>query len=259
MGRDRAPRVVAARSRNASQRKQVRRGGRRERSTKAPGRAARVGRDPSRTAGSPGEPLPVVYIVDDEAGTRDALRYLLGSLGLRTEGFDSPRAFVDRYVPGTAGCLILDLRFPEMSGFDLLEHMRAQEIELPVLILTGFATVPLTVRAMHAGALEVIEKPCDDQTLLELVQRAFAIDRDRRRERFEWQEAQDRIDCLTPREQQVAAGVVSGKSSKAIAADLSVSEKTVETHRRRVMEKTRVGSIPELVRIWDLCRKRAKK
>lgn len=202
---------------------------------------------------------PVVYVVDDEPCTRDSLRFLLEPLGLRTEAFDSPRTFLAHYALGAPGCLILDLRFPEMSGFDLLEHMREHEIELPVLILTAFATVPLTVRAMQAGALEVFEKPFTDQLLVERVQRAFAIDRERRRKRAEQQASRERIDRLSTRERQVAAGIVSGKLTKTIADELSRSAKTVEAHRKRVMAKTGAGSVAELVRIWDLSRRRDEK
>lgn len=211
---------------------------------------------PVENRGSEG---PVVYIVDDEPCTRDSLRFFLEPLGLRTEVFDSPRTFLAHYALGAPGCLILDLRFPEMSGFDLLEHMREHDIELPVLILTGYATVPLTVRAMQAGAFDLFEKPYAAQLLLESVQRAFATDRERRRERAERQAAQERINRLTTRVRQVAAGIVSGKLNKTIAGELSVSVKTVEAHRKRVMEKTGAGSVAELVRIWDLSRKREEK
>lgn len=248
-----SPPAIAARGHYASRLKGLRRGGRHERATRLPSQALQGGNQP-RALGNPSSEVPAVYIVDDEPGTRESLSYFLGALGLRTEVFDSPRSFLKQYAPGAPGCLILDLRFPEMSGFDLLEHMHEHAIELPTLVLTGYATVALTVRAMQAGALEVIEKPYADQLLLERVQKAFAIDRDRRRARAERQAARERIERLTPREREVAAGIVCGKPTKKIAAELSLSAKTVEAHRKRVMDKSGVGSVPELVRIWDLSR-----
>lgn len=206
-----------------------------------------------------GSYCPVVYIVDDEPSTRHSLRFLLEPLGLKTELFDSPQTFLASYALGAPGCMILDLRFRDTSGFDLLEHMRQREIDLPVLILTGFATVPLTVRAMQAGAFDLFEKPYVPQLLLECVQRALAKDRERRRERTEMQAAAERVADLTARQREVAAGVVCGKLNKEIAEELGLSEKTVEVHRRNVMKKTQVGSVAALVRIWDLSRKRHAK
>jgi len=202
---------------------------------------------------------PVVYIVDDEPSIRNALRFLLEPLGFKTELFDSPRTFLASYALGAPGCMILDLRFQDTSGFDLLEHMRQREIGLPVVILTGIATVPLTVRAMQAGAFDLFEKPISPQLLLECVQRALAKDRECRRERTEMQAAAERVADLTARQREVAAGVVCGKLNKEIAEELGLSEKTVEVHRRNVMKKTQAGSVVELVRIWDLSRKRHAK
>src|SRR5262245_32564158 len=196
--------------------------------------------------------VPVVYIVDDEPSVRESLQFFLGEIGLKTEGFESPHAFLDHYLPGTPGCLILDLRMPDMNGFDVLAQMRERGIELPVLILTAYATVPLTVRAMQAGAIEVFEKTHADQMLLlERIQHAFEVDRKRRRNRIQQLAARERIDRLTDRQRQVAARMVEGKLTKTIADELSLTAKTVEVHRKAVMVKTGAGSVAELVRIWD--------
>lgn len=194
----------------------------------------------------------VAYIVDDEPSVRDSLQFLLGSIGVRTEAFESPRLFLEQYVPGTPGCLILDLRLPEMTGFDVLEHMRERHIDLPAIILTGYATVPLTVRAMHAGAIEVFEKPHADQALVEGVQHAFAVDCHRRRERDRQRAARARIERLSPRQRQVAQFMIDGHATKYIADELSVAVKTIEAHRKAVMTRTGAGSVAELVRIWDV-------
>lgn len=212
---------------------------------------------PSGEGASP--EVPVVYVVDDAAGARASLKYLFSSVGIAVEVFDSPGSFLECYRPGAPGCLILDLRFKDTSGFELLKSMAAAGIDLPVLVLTGYATVPITVRAMQAGALEVIEKPYDPQLLLEHVQKAFAIDRRRRSRRAKLQTAHERIATLSRRELQVAQGIVAGKPSKVIAEELSLSAKTIEAHRKRVMEKTAARSVPELVRTWDLARKRRGK
>jgi FixJ family two-component response regulator len=194
---------------------------------------------------------PVAFIVDDEPGVRGSLQFLLGGIGVKTAAFESPRRFLEQYEPGTPGCVILDLRMPEMGGLDVLAHMRERHIDLPAIILTGYATVPLTVQAMHAGAIEVLEKPHADQTLLERVQQAFEVDRIRRRERARQQASRERIDRLSARQRQVAALVVEGQATKNIAGELSVSIKTIEAHRKAVMDKTGAGSVAELVRIWS--------
>jgi FixJ family two-component response regulator len=200
--------------------------------------------------------VSVVYVVDDSQGTRESLRFLLNSVGIAVEVFESPALFLERYRPGAPGCLILDLRFRDMSGFELLQRMSSDGIELPVFVLTGYATVPMTVRLMQAGALEVIEKPFDPELILERVREAFAIDRRRRSRREKCQWAQERITALTLRELQVAQGIVAGKLSKVIAEELSVSPKTIEAHRKRVMVKTGARSVPALVRMWDLAHRR---
>ena len=195
----------------------------------------------------------VAYIVDDEPSVRESLQFLLRGMGVKTAAFESPRVFLEQYVPGTPGCLILDLRMPEMNGFDVLAHMRERHIDLPPIILSGYATVPLTVRAMHAGAIEVFEKPHIDQTLLlERVQHAFEVDRIRRRERARQQASRERVDRLSTRQRQVAELMVEGRTTKTIADELDRSIKTIEAHRKAVMDKTGAGSVAELVRIWSL-------
>lgn len=138
-----------------------------------------------------------------------------------------------------------------MTGFDVLDHMRAHHIDLPAIILTAYATVPLAMRAIHAGAIDVLEKPHAEQTLLECVQDAFAIHRIRQQKRARQHAACARLDRLSPRERQVAALMVEGHATKHIAEQLRVAVKTIEAHRKAVMDKTGAGSVAELVHIWD--------
>ncbi len=190
-----------------------------------------------------------VFIVDDDQEVRDALRLLMESVGLRVESFDSAQAFLDRFDPDRPGCLLLDVRMPGMSGLDLQARLAAERIHPPVIIITGHGDVPMAVRAVQAGAVDFIEKPFNDQALLDSVHRALERDARQRGEASRLADIQSRYEKLTPREREVLALVVAGKRNKVIAASLKVSQSTVEAHRAKVMEKMEAGSLSDLMRM----------
>ena len=194
-------------------------------------------------------PKPTVFVVDDEADIRDALRLLLNSVGLEVETFSSAQAFLDTYDPARPGCLILDVRMPGMCGPELQEKLQAKQIGIPIIIITGHGDVPTAVRTMKAGAIDVIEKPFNDQTLLDRVQQALQQDQQQRQERDEREKIAARLSLLTPRETEVMKGIVKGKLNKVIAADLGLSTRTVEIHRARIMDKMKTRSLSNLVQM----------
>lgn len=211
-------------------------------------------RDVARGKSEYGEPnsdtnKPTVFVVDDDEMVRDSLRWLLEAAGFKVETFASGEDFLKGYDPGWPGCLIVDLRMPGMSGLDVQKALTEEKIPIPTIFLTGHGTIPHAVRAMRRGAVDFITKPYNDQTLLDRVEQCLARDRQARRERVEQAEIEKRLANLTPRERQVMGYVVDGKSNKVIAAELGISQKTVEAHRARVMEKMRADSLAELVRI----------
>jgi two-component system, LuxR family, response regulator FixJ len=197
---------------------------------------------------------PTVYVVDDDPAMRSSLRWLIESVGLIVRTCASAQEFLLMYQPSDPGCLVLDVRMPGMSGLDLQAELTARRIYIPILIITGYAEVPLAVRAMKAGAFDFIEKPFSDQTLLDRIRAAIARDGVLRRRRASRQEVQKRLRLLTARERDVLKGVVMGKSNKQIAAELRLSPKTVEVHRSRVMEKLKADSLADLIRLWMLVR-----
>jgi RNA polymerase sigma factor (sigma-70 family) len=188
-------------------------------------------------------------VVDDDEAMRNSLAWLIESEGLRVETFDSAQSFLAACYPGRAGCLLLDVRMPGMSGLELQEHLRHRQMRLPVIIITGHGDVPMAVRAMKAGAVDFIEKPFDDETLLATIQRALELDAYQRSQQAGRAEIAARLAQLTPREHEVMLMVTDGMSNKEIANELGVSAKTVEAHRARVMEKMEARSLAELVRM----------
>lgn len=197
---------------------------------------------------------PLVYVVDDDPAMRSSLRWLIESVGLTVRTCASAQEFLRTYTPGDPGCLVLDVRMPGMSGLDLQAELKARKIRLPILIITGYAEVPLAVRAMKAGAFEFIEKPFSDQTLLDRIRAAVDKDAQDRRERAARTEVRARIALLTPRELDVIERVVSGKPNKVIATELGLHQKTVEVHRAHAMQKLQAGNLAELIRLWLLVR-----
>ena len=193
--------------------------------------------------------LGKVFVVDDDEAMRSSLRWLIESDGHEVETFESAQNFLDNYYPGQAGCLLLDVRMPGMSGLELQAQLEDREITAPVIIITGHGDVSMAVKAMKAGAYDFIEKPFDDEILLKAIKRALELDVAQRETKATRAEVNARMDQLTRREHEVMEMVTSGMSNKEIASALDVSAKTIEAHRARVMEKMEARSLAELVRM----------
>ena len=199
------------------------------------------------------ERSPIVFIVDDDEAVRSSLRLLLKSVGLVPSALASAREFLDKYDPAQPGCLVLDVRMPEMSGLELQEQLNLKGAVLPVIFITGHGDVPMAVEAMQAGACDFLQKPFRDQDLIDRIQRALDKDHTNRGALEERSLIRERLQSLTPREREVLAMVTSGKANKIMAADLGVSQRTIEIHRARVMEKMSAASLAQLVRmVMDL-------
>ncbi len=190
-----------------------------------------------------------IFIVDDDQEVRQALALLMESVGLQVETFESGNDFLQQFDPNRPGCMILDVRMPGMSGLELQARLAAEAIHPPVIIITGHGDVPMAVRAVQAGAVDFIEKPFNDQALLDSVHRALDLDARKRGRASKLAEIRARLQTLTPREQEVMKMVVAGKRNKVIAMELSVSQSTVEAHRARVMEKMEARSLSDLMRM----------
>lgn len=190
-----------------------------------------------------------VFIVDDDDAVRRAMQLLMRSVGLPSETFSSADEFLERFVPDLAGCLVLDIRMPGLGGLELQDRLLKLRSSLPVIFITGHGDVPMAVEAMQKGAFDFIQKPFRDQELLERVNDALSVDQRRRTTDARRAEVLARLEKLTKREQEVMRLVVSGKPNKVIAFDLGVSQRTVEIHRARVMEKMQARSLADLVRM----------
>lgn len=190
---------------------------------------------------------PTVFVVDDDPAVRKALSWLIESVDLQVETFASSQEFLDSYTPERPGCLVLDVRMPVMSGLELQEKLCEMEFEIPVILVSGFADVPMAVRAMKNGAIYFLEKPVSDQILLDLIQQAITQDTQRREARKARERVSDRVGSLTPREREVMKLVIEGKTSRQIGLQLDITQKTVEAHRANIMKKMGVHSVPELV------------
>ena len=190
-----------------------------------------------------------VFVVDDDKAVRESLRWLLESVGLRVQTFATADEFLGRHDAAAAGCLVVDLRLPGMSGLDLQDALQRKGIRVPVIMISGHGDVPVAVRAMKGGAMDFIEKPFSDQVLLDRVRDAVEMDRKFRELDRQRVEVTHRLGMLTPREREVMQLVVEGKLNKQIAAELGLSHKTIEVHRAHVMEKMQADSLAKLVRM----------
>jgi FixJ family two-component response regulator len=194
---------------------------------------------------------PVVFIVDDDSSVRRSLERLVRSVGLTAKSFASAKEFLQTGHGKETGCLVLDMRMPEVSGLELQEKMTRAGILLPIIFISGHATVPMSVRAMKAGALDFLQKPFDEQDLLEAVYRALDRCRQAREEHHEMETLRARVRSLTPKEYEVFTWVITGMPNKNIAERLATAEKTVKVHRAAIMKKMGAESVAALVRMAE--------
>jgi FixJ family two-component response regulator len=204
------------------------------------------------------DPDPIVFVVDDDASVRDAVKKLLASVGLQVETFGSAREFLSRKRPETPACLVLDVRLPDLGGLEFQRALAEANVHIPIIFITGHADVPMTVRAMKAGAVEFLTKPFRGQELLGAIQEAIAKDRAALSERAQTKELRASYDSLTVREKEVLRLVVSGLLNKQIGSELGTSELTIKTHRGHVMEKMGAQSLADLVRMFERLKPVAK-
>jgi len=191
----------------------------------------------------------LVHVIDDDAALRDSLSFLLGTARLDVKAYESAEAFLSALPGVNSGCIITDVRMPNMSGVDLLRKLNELQIALPVIVITGHGDVQLAVEAMKIGAADFIEKPFDDEILLNAVRAALARWEDKCKEVSERSSYIEKLEMLSSRERDVLEGLIAGKANKVIAFDLGISPRTVEIYRANVMTKTGANSLPELVRM----------
>jgi two-component system, LuxR family, response regulator FixJ len=192
---------------------------------------------------------PVVHIVDDDEGLRESLAFLLHSASLEVRSFESAKAFLDKLPHAMPGCVITDVRMPDMSGIELLRRLKELKINVPVIVITGHGDIPLAVEAMKMGAADFFEKPFDDALLIASVRAALLQREDQTKRGAERAEIEHRISTLSPREKDVLAGLIEGRANKQIAFDLGISPRTVEIYRANLMNKMQADSLSDLVRM----------
>jgi len=194
---------------------------------------------------------PVIFIVDDDASAREGIEDLLQSIGLRVMSFGSSQEFLDSKRPDAPGCIILDVRLPNISGLEFQKLLTEAGIEIPVVFVTGHGDIPMSVTAMKSGAVEFLTKPFREQAMLDAINVGIERDRQRRRALKLVAELRQRFESLTPRERDVFALVITGRPNKPLAAELGLSEMTIKVHRSQITKKMKASSIVELVRIAD--------
>ncbi|MEM1432732.1 MAG: response regulator [Pseudomonadota bacterium] len=192
---------------------------------------------------------PIVHIIDDDEPVRDAISMLLDTVNLSHEEHESAQSFLSTADPAAAGCLVLDIRMPGMSGLDLQQHLLEEQIRIPIIFITGHGDIPMAVEAMRRGAVDFIRKPFRDQDLLDRIQEALAVGEEQQAKASRLNEARQKVADLTKREQEVFRRVASGQANKVIAIELGISERTVEIHRSHVMQKTASRTLADLVRL----------
>lgn len=202
-----------------------------------------------------GTPAAIVYIVDDDDGMRTSLAWLLESVGVKSVGFASAAEFLGGFDADVPACVVLDVRMPEHSGFDVQAELNQRYVTMPIIFVSGHGDIPMSVRALQNGAIDFVEKPYNSQQMLDRVQRALKLATQRHANDQKRRDLRKRIESLTAREKEVLRGVVDGNGSKRIASDLSISVKTVDVHRASIKDKLGAPSIAMLVRevmaVWD--------
>jgi FixJ family two-component response regulator len=201
----------------------------------------------------------IVFVVDDDPSVRSALKRLIKSVGLKVTTFTSAQEFLDHDHSDIPSCLVLDIRMPGLSGLELQDQMAAAGLNMPIIFITGHGNIPTSVRAMKAGAVDFLEKPFDDQALLDAIHQAIEKDKKAKREQTEIREIKQRVASLTTREYEVFSLVITGMLNKQIAFELGTSEKTIKVHRARVMQKMHAESLADLVRLAEKAGARSSK
>ena len=195
---------------------------------------------------------PIVYVVDDDMTVRQSIAYLLGVIDVDVRLYARPEEFLGDIQPGIPGCLLLDVRMPGMSGLELQDRLHTLSLDIPIIFLSGHGDIPMVVRTLQKGAIDFLQKPFNDQQLLDRVQQAIEIDRVRRVERREEVTSLARYELLTPREQKTLHLIIQGLTNKEMASEMGISPKTIETHRARIMEKMGADSLPGLMKRWQI-------
>ncbi|WP_372866835.1 response regulator transcription factor [Pseudomonas sp.] len=197
---------------------------------------------------------PIVFVVDDDLSVREALSSLIRSVGLRVETFASAQDFLRYQRPDVTACLVLDVRMPGLSGLDLQRELAHSDEWIPIIFITGHGDIPMSVRAMKAGAIEFLPKPFRDEDLLDAIREGLERDQVARQQRAELAEIQDKYATLTSREREVIVLIVKGMFNKQVAAELGITEITIKVHRRRILQKMKAKSLPALVRMVEKLR-----
>ncbi len=197
------------------------------------------------------EPESMVFVVDDDPSIRRAIERLIRSVGLHVELFASPQEFLAKELPDVPSCIVLDIRLPGISGLEFQRQLAKSDIQTPIIFITAHGDIPMTVRAMKAGAVEFLTKPFRDQDLLDAIHLALQRDRSRRQQETDLAELRERYESLSPREREVVSMVVTGMLNKQIAAHIGTAENTVKVHRSRAMEKMRASSLADLVKMME--------